>query len=264
MAAVSSLRLAAGLGGLLSALVLASCWGQEGPSTSAPPPTPPRKERAGQAAEDQPAAARAPRHLMAEHLAAATKARDAVIRGDHDAAMGPLAWLAAHEPPAEELPRGWERYLAAVQAHARAGESAQTLPDAAEAVAKIGRECGACHASMGAAPAFSSEPVPGGSGFSDHMARHQWAADRMWEGLIQPDGDRWRSGAMTFLEDPLHQLDAPGSAPAPAAVARLGQRLHDLGEAGLGTVEEAEQVALYGEVLTACGTCHGATGGGPE
>lgn len=272
MAALLPLRLAAGPGRVLLALIpgwLLACSGStggeapaEGEAAASAASPAPAKERSPERAEVTPA--RAPAHLMAEHLAATDRARAALVRGDLEAAHGPLAWLATHEPEAGSLPRGWERFVAAVRADAAAGQAAQTLPDGAEAVASIGRECGACHEAMGAGPAFGEVPLTVGGGFSTHMERHQWAADRMWEGLVQPDPDRWRAGAMVLLEDPLHELQAPGSAPSPEAVARLGQRLHDLGEDGLGVVEPAEQVALYGEILTACGTCHSATGGGPR
>ncbi len=242
-----------------SALLLLSCSGTPEP---APPeePAPPIP-----AADEHPAEPPPGPHLhMQQHMEAVTNARNAVILGDVDEAKGPMSWLAEHEPPADKMPRGWQPYMAAIQGHATKAASAENVPEVAELVALTARECGACHTSMGAKPTFATLPVPGGDGVKAHMARHQWAADRMWEGIISADGDRWRDGAMTLLEDPLHELSLPGTSPVPGAVSILGDKLHNLGEEGLGTMDDAAQARLYGEVIAACGTCHSVTGGGPE
>ena len=234
-------------------LALLGCSAEQSSAVSSPPePDAPSAEALAKEAVPL-----GPHAHMQQHL-------DAVILGDVDAARGPLSWLATHTPPGDQLPRGWQVYIKAMQDEAAKGATAQSVPEAAGIVSSAARECGACHQSMGAKLSFPEVPMPGGDGIVRHMARHQWAADRMWEGIIQPDGERWRSGAMALLEEPLQEVGLPGIGPTPDAVADVGARVHDLGEKGLGEVDEAAQVALYAKVLTACGTCHSVAGGGPN
>jgi cytochrome c553 len=196
---------------------------------------------------------------MQAHLEAATAARDAVIAGDLDTAKERFAWIAANEP--QGLPADAVRRFDTLQSRARTGAEAITVMGAARSVAEIAGACGECHASSGVGPIFGPQAIPEGPSPADHMKRHQWAAERMWEGIAAPAQSNWNAGALMLLEEPLHRPGDPGVDPGVAAVAL---RVHQLGADTLGKLSTAERVQLYGDFLATCAACHAATGGGPK
>ena len=75
------------------------------------------------------------------------------------------------------------------------------------------------------------------------MARHAWAADRLWEGVIAGDTDRWRRGLAVLAERP---FGAPPSKLQAIAEAQLASYATEL----------APRAAAYGTILLECATCH--------
>ncbi|MCB9674361.1 MAG: hypothetical protein H6737_04545 [Alphaproteobacteria bacterium] len=195
---------------------------------------------------------------MQEHLAAAEAARDAVIAGDLATAQKKMAWIADNEP---KLSGGAVAQFDTLQERARQGAESTTLMGAARGVAEVAGRCGACHAAMNTGPLFGAVAIPEGSDPKTHMQRHQWAADRLWEGLAAPDRGNWTAGALMLLEEPMHRPGDPGVDPGVAAVAL---RVHQFGSDTLNALTVAERVQLYGDFLATCAACHQATGGGPK
>ncbi|HEY5922237.1 MAG TPA: hypothetical protein VIV11_11225, partial [Kofleriaceae bacterium] len=85
------------------------------------------------------------------------------------------------------------------------------------------------------------------------MARHRWAADRMWEGMVGNADEPWRDGIEVLAQTPLQftAIDADRS--------RLAKRLQLLADQArqrrsIDTVAERAQV--YGEILVTCAACH--------
>lgn len=82
------------------------------------------------------------------------------------------------------------------------------------------------------------------------MARHAWAADRLWEAVVGSDGVRWTAGLAVLAEAP---LPSDGSRPAEdlQAYAR-----HQLDLRGATPIED--RASAYGEMLVLCARCHAA------
>ena len=118
--------------------------------------------------------------------------------------------------------------------------------------------CGRCHEATGKAPVFSEDAVPADrEGLGWHMARHRWAADRMWEGLITPSDLAWQLGIAELAEEPIasHEATTAGKEMTTEA-ADMGKWLHDMGKFG-GHMPDAEARArFYGDFIATCAGCH--------
>lgn len=245
---------------LLLAL-LVGCGGAPQPA-SAPPP-----EAAVEAPpETEPALAPLPAGTHGQMQAwfdATTRARDAVIAGKEPEAREPMRWIATHVPDSSGMPEGWPTHVLDMQDLAGRITPESPMPEIAAAVALTAMECGHCHVAYEVRPAFDPIQLPTDEGVVGHMHRHQWAADRMWEGLILGDADRWSIGAMALLEAPETDITRRDGRPAPPAAAALAERLHRLGREGLTGVDGSQQAAIYGELIATCAECHAITDGGP-
>ena len=84
------------------------------------------------------------------------------------------------------------------------------------------------------------------------MARHAWAAERLWEAILGADEARWRGG-----------LAVLAAAPLPSTVlstgGKFGQDLQAYARTQLDTRGSASIEApgnAYGEILVLCAGCH--------
>ena len=98
--------------------------------------------------------------------------------------------------------------------------------------------------------------LPDDTGFSGHMIRHVWAADRMFEGLVGPSDELWVAGAGVFADEALHGDVIPVSAE------RHARRLHELGREATTLDGVQERARQYGLMLAECGACHAEMGVG--
>lgn len=206
---------------------------QQAPSTPAASEPP--------AAED-PAVAVA----MHERFAAITEARDAIIYGDAERSRS-LARGLADQLAKGGGPPSWEVPLQGVATQADAVADAKALDDTAAAVARLAGACGSCHERTDTEPTLSTlDPPPQGKGAEAVMGQHQWAVDRMWEGLVGPSSDHWVRGTSMFVALPRCE----GSNEATCTRIR---RL--VGQAHVQETPEA-RADLYGRLLTTCSACH--------
>jgi cytochrome c553 len=249
---------------LLFAALLAGCPAPTPPAAPEAAPEPAQPAEPAEPAAD--ATSRSPADVhghMQRHLIQIEAARQALIKGDIAASRDALAWLGQHEPPAADLPEGWGPHVVSMQASAARGASAATLADVGDAIGAAAVSCGSCHEANKVALHFPDAPMPAGdAGSAEHMRRHAWAADRMWEGLLQPSPMRWAIGARALHEGPLDEL-AKGQ-PASEALAAFSKRVHDVGIDALPEVDAAKRGALYGDFLAQCAACHQQTGEGPK
>ena len=75
------------------------------------------------------------------------------------------------------------------------------------------------------------------------MARHAWASDRLWEGVIGNDVDRWRSGLAILANSPV-----PGTA--------LQTMARDQLTVATGPPNSDARAIAYGKILIVCAGCH--------
>lgn len=203
---------------------------------------------------------------MHEHLDRMATIKSMIIRGNLDGVREPAMWLADHET-ASGLPENFEPYVDLMRQYARDVNNAPDLKSAAISVSQIAKTCSNCHLVNEVQIEFGYDQVP--AEWSDtvsHMQRHQWAVDRLWDGLIGPSENAWNRGLNMLVDVPLHADDVTDEELADvdtAALDRITRRIHDL--AGVGTIATtpAARSELYGEMLGLCAECHTRLGRGP-
>ena len=145
----------------------------------------------------------------------------------------------------------WAIENARVREQASAVANAATLEDALHAVTRLGGACAACHVANGTLPDLSTTPAapPDRTTLEARMARHRWATERLWEGMIGLSDESWRVG-----------LDVLTSTPLPAT--ELGKEREALAKNLQRTAKRArsvkagERAGVYGEMLVICAQCH--------
>jgi len=123
-----------------------------------------------------------------------------------------------------------------------AGELAHAgdLDQALRRVAVVASACAACHVRAGARVLFAPAPaLP-----DDLMARHAWATDRLWEGVIASDVDRWRRGLGVLADSAI----ADGGTLRELARAQLVE--------ATGAPDPGRRAIGYGKILITCASCH--------
>jgi len=97
------------------------------------------------------------------------------------------------------------------------------------------------------------------------MQRHQWAMDRLWEGLIGPSDAAWNRGTAMLSEEPLHAADVSAGVTADEADAleSIAREIHELGAAGARLTGLNDRSQVYGRILGLCADCHTRVGRGP-
>jgi cytochrome c553 len=201
---------------------------------------------------------------MQEHFEKASEVHAAIIQGDLDAARGPAGWIMEHEPIDKSRP-SWDPYVETLRGAADQVRQAPDLQTAAMAASVMVRTCGSCHEALSDGVTFSASPLPPSDlSTVSHMQRHNWAAERMWEGLAIPSQEAWAQGIQSLAEVPLRpETLSPDSALAPQ-VAALVEQVHDLGEEGAQAVSWRTRTSVYGRLIATCASCHGLVSAGPS
>lgn len=194
-------------------------------------------------------------HMFA-HFDRAGEVHDALVRGELDRAKGAARWIATHREPAE-IAGGHPEILSRMHGQAEAVSRANFLKEATMAAAKMGQACGDCHEANEVSPRFLiGTAPPGGSGPKAEMARHVWASERMWEGLVGPGDDAWKWGAEALKSgwlDPREVMTDPDDT---EKVRGLIRHVYDLGSEAERASDSETRANLYGEFLNTCSECH--------
>jgi len=172
-----------------------------------------------------------------------------LIRGKLDDARRFATSIA--ESPDDPAHGPWATHSIAVRDRAAAVARSTDLLDAIRKTAKLGATCGNCHGELAVSPEFKQHPkVPADKPtLAARMARHRWAADRLWEGVIGNSEAPWRAGldmlATAPFEEPadrksfarqLQQLATQARRPSPGPL--------------------TDRATIYGEILVVCASCH--------
>jgi cytochrome c553 len=157
------------------------------------------------------------------------------------------------EAPDEPGLEPFAKRAAAVRERAAAVADAPSVDEACRRAARMAAACADCHAEAGVLPEFSPPPpVPADAAtVKARMARHVWATDRLWEGIVGESDDSWRAG-----------LDVLAATPLPWSVAdadrqALGRGLQQSAKAAR-IAPASDRPRLYGELLVTCAACHAA------
>lgn len=175
----------------------------------------------------------------------------AVILGDVGATRAPARALAnARHEYGAEAGDSWDL----MQAEARVIQAQTQISDIALSVARMGLACGACHLALDEGPVMRpGEAPPRSRSPSAHMEQHQWALDRLWEGLVGPSEAAWAAGGGALAIEALN-LGPPGN--RPPETDRLAAQIHDLGEEARSTSDWKDRADIYGRLLQSCARCH--------
>ena len=188
-------------------------------------------------------------------------ARNEVIRGNLEAARRPLARLAQGEFD-EQLPVSWAQWVTQMQTHAERGVSATSLEELADVVADVSAQCADCHRATRGGPKVEVESmdyVHDLRGLEGVMARHAWAADEMWVGMTVPSYPSWVRGARALADFPVPEMDVEEDEAGPDITASL-DAIREIGTRAEAAGKPFEQVAVYGDLIARCGSCHQALG----
>jgi len=240
----------------LAAVAVTACRSDE-PAKSTPPPvgsgtqTPVRSIDAMPAA---PADAQTLRDHMREHFSAVSEMQRAIARGHLPEAKRLAAWVANHD---EALLEGWQPFVDDLHAAARDVAAANDLPTAGSVAARLGRACSRCHEARTAVVSFVWEPAPDDEAtLQSQMKRHQWAAARLWDGLVGPSDVLWMEGAGVLATARLDAVKAAGGDAGRGDVAALAARVRALATKAAKVKDHDERATLYGELLSTCAGCH--------
>lgn len=191
---------------------------------------------------------------MRDHFAAVSDLQRALARGHLDQAKEDARWIVEHEEP-DQLAT-WAMDVNAMKQAARDVLAAPDVPTAAAHVSHLGRSCSRCHEQTAAVVTFAWEEPPGEtSSLASQMQRHQWAARRLWEGLVGPNDGVWKHGAQVLATTQLDTTAASGGSPR-ADVTELAARVRALATKATTLDEQDDRAALYGELLSTCAGCH--------
>jgi cytochrome c553 len=194
---------------------------------------------------------------MQEHFAKVREVEEAIIRGDIEAAKTPALWIADHQTAAG-FPPHTERPLQDMKAAARSVAATEDINNAAQAAANLVGACGSCHSAAKVEPKMPPPPERTATAErARHMLEHQMAVDLMYRGLIVPVSGDWKKGAEALKASPLRDKNLKDiEKEAVAAEARI----HELAERALAAPDKSTRVAIYGEVIGSCASCHGLHG----
>jgi hypothetical protein len=204
---------------------------------------------------------------MHEHLDRITDIKTSIIMGQLDGVRAPATWLAEHES-VPGLPANFVPYVEMMREYARQVVMAADLDSAAVAVSSMARTCGNCHLVHEVDLKFGYDRLPNNDKDTvSHMQRHQWGADRLWEGLIGPADFSWNLGTDMLVDVPLHSadvVDGKTNSEDAAVIDDIAHRLHVLAGQGISARTPDSRSGLYGEILSLCAGCHTRVGGGPN
>lgn len=211
---------------------------------------------------------------MHERFAWVSAIQEVTIHGDVAEARSLAGELLARLPaPDEPAPEPWRPHVNALRGELEGLTHADDLRDTGASVARLALACGRCHADVQVHPELPElpEPVQGGT-IRDAMHGHQWAVDRMWEGLIGPSDERWIRGSTMFVALPGckalgaagDDLEGPPRMATTEAGDAEGQALcrhaQSLARRGHVTRSLEGRATIYGRLLATCAECHAGAG----
>ena len=138
-----------------------------------------------------------------------------------------------------------------VSAAARGLMSARTIEQACRGEARIASACMDCHRHTQNVHIFAAPPgVPSSEPtIAARMERHQWAVDRLWEGIVGAEDGSWHMG-----------LEVLATTPMPFATnAPLASHLQDVAQHAFdaeATTAIRDRATAYGDILVTCSACH--------
>ena len=124
---------------------------------------------------------------------------------------------------------------------AQAVQHATSLDQALQREPRIDAACAECHERTHSRVRFEFHGAPNAR---EVTARHAWAVERLREGVVGPDRDRWRAGLEILAAEP--GLDARWVETS---------RMQALARGALAD-PSCDPAIVYGDLLATCAACH--------
>lgn len=252
-------RLLARLGALVGPILAAAC--AEGRSDAAPLATPDPAARCPEARAPAPSLAPAPAGSPAPEDVRRLHERLAVIDAIHEAAIVGDWYLVDRragqlgvEVPAPDEPERWRAPMERLHAELEAVTLTESPAVVAAGVARLAIVCGDCHrraqASIVPPPTPPSTPVTD----RDVVQAHRWAAQALWDALLDASDERWAQATAVF------DAHLPGCTAAAMEASRVvAQQCHEA-DVVVGRGRDARtlegRAVVYGQLLPLCASCH--------
>lgn len=190
---------------------------------------------------------------MAAHLESAYALQAAIAQGRLADARDHAAWFATHDM---RVPARWQGYVDDMRVAAVRIQAGDDVAAAGLQLGRLGHACGSCHEAQQARVAFAYvPPPPHGTTLEVQMARHTWAAARLWQGVIGPADQLWLEGAHAMTTTPLDLVASMHGKPN-VEVIELAERLQEQAQAATELTDHASRAQLYGEMMDTCASCH--------
>lgn len=191
-----------------------------------------------------------PADHMSSHYSQVDRIQEAVVAGELDAVRGPARWISTHK--GSEFPAAAGPSLETMRNEGRIMLAQTHTLEIARTLGRMGVACGDCHTALDAEVRFPVEEPPHTSQVpAEHMIRHAWAVDRLWEGLVGPSDASWRAGAGALVHMPVDFGDNDQAN-------RLAERVHQLTTKATEATTPKARAEVYGDLLETCSLCHGA------
>jgi hypothetical protein len=176
-----------------------------------------------------------------------------LVRGKLDDARA-LARGIAEAPDEPGLSKFFVQ-AALVRARAATLVSSARLDEACRAEAWLADACAGCHLAAGAVPAFRppAQAPRDAPTIEARMARHLWATDRLWEGIVGGNQASWLAGLDILAATPLPDIK---TATERATLAKRLQQLASGARRANRMDTPADRAVSYGEILVMCASCH--------
>jgi cytochrome c556 len=190
---------------------------------------------------------------MRAHFAAVAELQAAIAQGRLIDARETARWFASHEMDA---PPSWSPYVDEMRYAAMRIERAKDVAAAGAQIGRLGRACSSCHQAQDAHPAFAYEPPPTDvNTLEAQMARHQWAAARLWEGVVGPADQLWDEGARVMAMTRFDVAKSAHEKPNPDVI-ELAERLRDQSTQAITIKDHNARAAFFGDMMETCASCH--------
>lgn len=191
------------------------------------------------------------REHMHQRFASTTAIGHAIAFGDLERARSDARTVADLDEP-DVLPQ-WKPYFENLKSAAAQVADADDLASAANALAEVGRRCARCHEATDAKLVFARQTMPLDTrALPKQMASHEWAVERMWEGLVANDDARWQDGTSALATARLAITAESGELGIADDAARVRAFATQARKAG----NVDDRARLYGQLLSTCASCH--------
>jgi cytochrome c553 len=152
---------------------------------------------------------------------------------------------------------GGEIRVERIRSTARRLASARSAAAARSLATALATQCADCHGDSADGSRFVWGPQPSEDGSAaGRMARHQWAAEAIWMGLVGPSDERWREGMDALGEPPLPADALSRDRDRRAAIDDLARRLAAQASEARALRSARDKAAALAEMLGTCADCH--------